>query len=121
MVNPKYCEILGRTEQEPVEPQFQSITHPDDLAVNLDNCGGSRKGSSGISKWKKGISAGWFGSLGGDRGCGNVAGGWNPSLAHGHSARHQLSASRRGKTSGIRASCEGLEEMIVVVDRDYAM
>jgi len=36
MVNPKYCEILGRTEQDLLSRNFQSITHPDDLAVNLD-------------------------------------------------------------------------------------
>ena len=35
-VNPKYCEILGRTEQDLLSRNFQSITHPDDLAANLE-------------------------------------------------------------------------------------
>jgi PAS domain S-box-containing protein len=35
-VNPKYCEILGRTEQELLQSNFQSVTHPDDLAANLE-------------------------------------------------------------------------------------
>jgi PAS domain S-box-containing protein len=34
-VNSKYCEITGRTEQDLLNRDFQSITHPDDLA---DNC-----------------------------------------------------------------------------------
>jgi len=33
-VNPKYCEITGRTEQDLLGRTFQSITHPDDLAEN---------------------------------------------------------------------------------------
>ena len=35
-VNPKYCEIVGRTEQDLLGRNFQSITHPEDLAGNLD-------------------------------------------------------------------------------------
>ncbi len=35
-VNPKYCEILGRTEQELLQGNFQSVTHPDDLATNVE-------------------------------------------------------------------------------------
>lgn len=35
-VNPKYCEITGRTEQDMLGRNFQSITHPDDLVENLD-------------------------------------------------------------------------------------
>jgi formate hydrogenlyase transcriptional activator len=35
-VNPKYCEIAGRPEQELLGRNFQSITHPDDLAENLE-------------------------------------------------------------------------------------
>ncbi len=33
-VNPKYCEIAGRTEQDLLGRDFQSITHPDDLKEN---------------------------------------------------------------------------------------
>jgi PAS domain S-box-containing protein len=33
-VNEKYCEIVGRTEADLLGRDFQSITHPDDLAEN---------------------------------------------------------------------------------------
>ena len=35
-VNPKYCEIAGRTEQDMLSRDFQSITHPDDLVENCE-------------------------------------------------------------------------------------
>jgi len=35
-INPKFCEIAGRTEQDLLGRTFQSITHPDDLAENLE-------------------------------------------------------------------------------------
>lgn len=35
-VNPKYCEIVGRTEQDLLGRTFQSIIHPEDLAQNLE-------------------------------------------------------------------------------------
>ena len=34
-VNPKFCEILGRGEEELLELDFQRVTHPDDLADTL--------------------------------------------------------------------------------------
>jgi len=34
-VNPRYCEIAGRTEDQMLQIDFQSITHPDDLGENL--------------------------------------------------------------------------------------
>jgi len=34
-VNPKLCEILGRSEEELLKCNFQSLTHPDDLGVSL--------------------------------------------------------------------------------------
>jgi PAS domain S-box-containing protein len=33
-VNPKYCELTGRTEQDLLTRDFFSITHPDDLPLN---------------------------------------------------------------------------------------
>ena len=36
-VNPKSLEILGRTQDEVMATDFQSVTHPDDLQQNLDN------------------------------------------------------------------------------------
>ena len=34
-INPKFCELLGYTEQEFQAVKFQDITHPDDLAADL--------------------------------------------------------------------------------------
>jgi PAS domain S-box-containing protein len=34
-VNPKFCEILGRGEEELLDLDFQRVTHPDDLADSL--------------------------------------------------------------------------------------
>ncbi len=34
-VNPKFCELLGRTEEEVVQLNFLSVTHPDDVANSL--------------------------------------------------------------------------------------
>jgi formate hydrogenlyase transcriptional activator len=34
-VNPKFCELLGRSEEELLKCDFQSLTHPDDLGVSL--------------------------------------------------------------------------------------
>jgi PAS domain S-box-containing protein len=34
-VNPKYCEIVGRTERELLALTFHEITHPDDVKENL--------------------------------------------------------------------------------------
>lgn len=36
-VNPKYCEIVGRTEQDILSRDFQSFTHPEDLAQDIEN------------------------------------------------------------------------------------
>ncbi len=35
-VNQKYCELLGRTEQDLLERDFQSVSHPGDLPENLE-------------------------------------------------------------------------------------
>jgi len=35
-VNPKYCEILGRTEEDLLAGSFQSLTYPADLPANLE-------------------------------------------------------------------------------------
>ena len=46
--NPKYCQIVGRTEQELVGREFQSITDPRDLAIDLENM---RKISAGEARF----------------------------------------------------------------------
>ena len=43
-VNPKFCEIAGRTEQDLLSRDFQSITHPDDLVENLEKLRQLRNG-----------------------------------------------------------------------------
>lgn len=34
--NPKFCELVGRTEEELLKLDFKQITHPDDLTTSLD-------------------------------------------------------------------------------------
>jgi len=36
-VNPKYCEIVGRTKDEMLNMDFHMITHPDDIDIDLEN------------------------------------------------------------------------------------
>ena len=43
-VNPKYCEIVGRSQEEMTATDFQTITHPDDLEADLANMKGLREG-----------------------------------------------------------------------------
>jgi two-component system sensor histidine kinase UhpB len=35
-INQRFCDITGRTKEEMLECTFQDITHPDDLALDLD-------------------------------------------------------------------------------------
>ena len=36
-VNQKYCEFIGRTQEELLKIDFQTVTHPDDLQADLNN------------------------------------------------------------------------------------
>ena len=38
-INREYCDIVGYTREEMLNLEFQTITHPDDLQVDLDNMG----------------------------------------------------------------------------------
>ena len=38
-VNPKFCEITGRSEANLLQLNFQSITHPEDITRSVDNVG----------------------------------------------------------------------------------
>jgi len=81
MVNPKYCEILGRTEQDLLSRNFPEHHTPRRPGGESRQAAAARgRGVPAFRNGKKVSPPGWFGSLGGDRGCGNVAGGWNPSF-----------------------------------------
>eukprot|EP01137_Pigoraptor_chileana_P009459 Opistho-2@57766 len=43
-VNPEYCRIIGYTEKEIMKMNFQQITHPEDLQLDLDNMERLKKG-----------------------------------------------------------------------------
>ena len=36
-INQKFCDIVGYSQQEMLKLTFQDITHPDDLATDLNN------------------------------------------------------------------------------------
>ncbi len=52
-INPRYCEILGRTQEEMLKLNFQSVTHPDDLQADLDNMKKLLSGQSRFFKMEK--------------------------------------------------------------------
>ena len=119
-VNPKYCEIVGRTERDLLSRDFQSITHPDDLPANLEKLRQLAEGevrSYGIEKrylrpdgsirWAEvDVAAMW---LDGDHPL------WHMAIVQDITERKQAEDRLREYERVV----EGLEEMIVVVDRDY--
>lgn len=52
-VNAKYCEIAGRTQEEMLKLDFQSITHPDDLQMCLDSMKQMVEGKTRLLNIKK--------------------------------------------------------------------
>jgi PAS domain-containing protein len=44
LINAKYCEILQRSEAEALQLDFQVVTHPEDLAADLENMRRLREG-----------------------------------------------------------------------------
>ena len=36
-INQRYCDFLGYTREEMLDPNLQAVTHPDDVQINLDN------------------------------------------------------------------------------------
>ncbi len=119
-VNPKYCEILGRTEEDLLSRNFQSLTHPDDLAGNLEKLRQLREGElrhyeiekrylrpdGSIRLAEVEVVAMW------GEGEEPV---WHMAIVQDVTERKQ-SEERLHEYERV---VEGLEEMIVVVDRDY--
>jgi PAS domain S-box-containing protein len=52
-VNPRYCEITGRREEEMLSMRFQSITHPDDMQACLANVASLIEGNARLCSWEK--------------------------------------------------------------------
>jgi PAS domain S-box-containing protein len=119
-VNPKYCEILGRTEQDLLTHDFQSLTHPDDLAGNLEKLRQLADGEvrhyemekrylcpDGSIRWVEvDVAAMW--PEGEDPT-------WHMAIVHDVTGRRHSEDRLREYEKVV----EGLEEMITVVDRDY--
>jgi PAS domain S-box-containing protein len=119
-VNPKYCEILGRTEPDLLSRNFQSITHSDDLAANLEKLRQLMAGEirhykmekrylrpDGSVRWAEvEVAAMW------------PEGGtpvWHMAIVQDITERKQAEERLREYERVV----EGLEEMIVVVNREY--
>jgi PAS domain S-box-containing protein len=119
-VNPKYCEIIGRTEPDLLSRDFQSITHPDDLPGNLEKLRQLAAGEirhyemekryirpDGSVRWAEvEVAAMW------PEGETPV---WHMAIVQDITERKQAEARLREYERVV----EGLEEMIVVVDREY--
>ena len=119
-VNSKYCEIAGRTEQDLLSRTFQSITHPDDQG---ENCAKLRELAEGKVRHyemeKRYVrpdgSIRWVEIA-------IVAMGEEGQIPSWHMAIVQDISERKQGEERLREYervVEGLDEMIVVVDRDY--
>jgi PAS domain S-box-containing protein len=119
-VNPKYCEIVGRTEPDLIGRTFQSITHCDDLPENLAKLRRLREGEvrnfamekrfvrpDGSVRWTE-VEAAAMGPEG-------ESPAWHLCIVQDVSGRKRDEA----RLKEYERVVEGLEEMITVVDRDY--
>jgi len=65
MVNKRYCDIVGYTQEEMNKTSFMEITHPDDLITDLDNMLKLVDGKiKGFTMEKRYRHKGWFYCLG---------------------------------------------------------
>jgi PAS domain S-box-containing protein len=119
-VNPKFCEIAGRTEQDLLGRNFQSITHPNDLAGSIEKLRQLTAGEvrhyemekrylrpDGSVRWVEAeIVAMWADGEKPD---------WHMAIVQDITERKRAEERLREYERVV----EGLEEMIVVVDRNY--
>ncbi|MGC2542712.1 MAG: PAS domain S-box protein, partial [Candidatus Sulfotelmatobacter sp.] len=119
-VNPRYCAITGRTEQDLLARTFQSITHPDDL---IENCEKLQQlvnrevrhyemekryvRPDGSVRWVETAII----AMGAEEGVPV----WHMALVQDITERKQADERLREYERVV----EGLDEMIVVVDREY--
>ncbi len=119
-VNPKYCEITGRNEQDLLGRNFQSITHPDDLA---ENCGKLRDLAEGKVRHygmekrylRPDGSVRWVDVAVVTMGAEGDKPAWHMAIVQDITERRLA----EGRLREYERVVEGLEEMIVVVDREY--
>jgi formate hydrogenlyase transcriptional activator len=121
-VNPKFREITGRTEEDLLGRSFQSLTHPDDLAISLEKIRHLTEGQvrhyelekryirpDGSVRWVElAVQAMW-------------PEGETPVL---HMAIIQDVTERKrveGRLREYERVVEDVEELIVVVDREYRL
>jgi len=55
--NPKFCEIAGRTEEELLQTDVGSITHPDDGGKAANTCSNWPRKNGRVTKWRRGTFA----------------------------------------------------------------
>lgn len=119
-VNPKFCEIAGLAEKQLLGQHFQTITHPDDLAENLEKFGLLQGGVTrhyemekryvrpdGSIRWVEAeIVAMWPEGEKPD---------WHMAIVQDITERKRA----EGRLQEYERVVEGLNEIIVVVDRQY--
>jgi len=119
-VNPKYCEMVGRTEQDLFGRTFQSITHPDDLGRNLEKLRQLEAGEvrhyeiekrylrpDGSVRWAEvRVAAMWPEGAPPD---------WHMAIVQDITERKETGERLREYERVVESS----EDMIVVIDRDY--
>jgi PAS domain S-box-containing protein len=119
-VNPKYCEIAGRTEKDLLGRTFQSITHPDDIGRNVEELRQLEAGEVRQFEMEKRYlrpdgSVRWVEVRVAAMCPEGEPPDWNMAIVQDITERKQTGERLREYERVV----EGLEEMICVVDRDY--